>query len=48
MTDSSTDRDLPIREADSSPETILAVVWGVVVLVSVGLIYMAAALFGYI
>jgi hypothetical protein len=48
MTDSSTGRDLPIQENDNSPQIILAIVWGVVVSVSVGLIYMAAALFGYI
>jgi hypothetical protein len=48
MTDSSTGRDLPISETDNSPQIILGIVWGVVALVSVGLIYMAAALFGYI
>ena len=48
MTDNFTGKDLPVRETDNSPQMILAVVWGVVLLVSAGLIYLAAGMFGYI
>jgi hypothetical protein len=48
MTDNSSGRELPVPETDNLPQMILAVVWGVVLMVSTGLIYLAAGMFGYL